>query len=180
MKIEIATDAYNHRRYSRPYIATLDFTDLKGTPAWGTFIGTHGEAGFCLIEANPWDIIMQGQRDGRGNKGGADYYQVGSDGELASLASKAEAYKAWKEYRESQAATHAGVESPKNARQPGTMNAEAIKSEYGIKLHSEVLSDESAVYSVSIGGAEISCVDEKHALELAFAFAVAIKNATNL
>ena len=99
MKIEIETQSYNARRYSKPYIATVDFADPKGTVEWGQWVGSPGEAGILLIDAEAGDILMTGQRDGRGNRGGPEYRQVNVDGSRTSELTRAEAFKAWRESR---------------------------------------------------------------------------------
>jgi hypothetical protein len=79
MKIEIETTAYNERRYGKPYIARVDFTDHKGTPEWGNWIGDprNGSAGLLTIDAEIGDVLMQGQRDNRNMKKSApDYFIV--------------------------------------------------------------------------------------------------------
>lgn len=99
MKIEIETQSYNHRRYSKPYIATVDFSDPKGIVNWGQWVGSHGEAGILLIDAEPGDILMTGQRDGRGSNSKPEYRQVNADGSRSGEITKAEAFKAWRESR---------------------------------------------------------------------------------
>ena len=97
MNITIETSSYNDRRYGKPYIAVIDFTDPKGTPTWGDWIGQPDDAGMLSIEARPGDIIMRGQRDNRNMKHSApDYYILQADMSLSSC-TKAEAYKAWKD-----------------------------------------------------------------------------------
>jgi hypothetical protein len=100
MKIEIATQSYNHRRYSKPYIATVDFTDPKGIVNWGQWVGSPGEEGILLIDAEPGDILMTGQRDGRGRNSLPEYRQVAADGSRTSELTRAEAFKAWRLRRE--------------------------------------------------------------------------------
>jgi hypothetical protein len=97
-KIMINTHSYNARRYSKPWIAKVDFsTNPKGEFEWGTWIGQfnggNGSSGTLIIDANEGDIVAKGQKDFRGNNGGTDYYQV-RNGELVYLeGGKAEAYK---------------------------------------------------------------------------------------
>lgn len=61
-----------------------------------------------------------------------------------------------------------------------TMNAEEILTHFGIFVDSERLSDASRVWNVLLSDGEINCISEKHARDLAFAIAVAIRNATTL
>ena len=93
MKIQINTRSYNDRRYGRPYIAKLDFADdPKGAPTWGQWVGQPGDEGILITDAEPGDILMQGQKDNRGRNSAPDYYVVLADG---SLESKAEAFRRW-------------------------------------------------------------------------------------
>jgi len=96
MKIEIKTTSYNQLRYSKPWIAVVDFSQTpKGDYKWGDWVGDHkkGSAGLLVIDANDGDIIAQGQKDFRQPKNSAPiYYQV-RNGELVELSGKAEAYQ---------------------------------------------------------------------------------------
>lgn len=94
-QFSIDTPSYNQRRYSKPWIARLDFSvKSQGEYQWGEWIGSHytGSAGTLVINATEGDIVAEGQRDGRGSGGYTIYYQV-RNGELVKLADKAEAYK---------------------------------------------------------------------------------------
>jgi len=103
MKIERNTSSYNERRYSRPWIAKVDFSDSKGNFIWGQWIGRQGEEGILIIDANSGDIIAMGQKDLRKPRNSApDYYEVLSDGTLSSIESKAAAYRQWKENQKKQ------------------------------------------------------------------------------
>jgi hypothetical protein len=93
-KIEIKTDSYNQRRYSKPWIAVVNFSNTpKGEYAWGDWVGDHnnGSNGILVISAEEGDIIASGQKDYRGNKTEITYYQV-SNGALLPLSGKVEAY----------------------------------------------------------------------------------------
>jgi len=97
MKLEIATQSYNQRRFSKPWIARVTF-DASGKAEfqWGEWVGDHrnGSDGLLIIEAGEGDIIARGQKDFRQPRNSApDYYQV-RDGQLVALSGKAEAYKA--------------------------------------------------------------------------------------
>ena len=96
MKIEIATASYNHRRYSKPYIATIDFSDPRGVATWGQWVGSPGEKGILLIDAEPGDVLMTGQKDGRGRGSLPEYRQVTADGSRTGEMTRAEAFKAWR------------------------------------------------------------------------------------
>ena len=103
MKLTIKTSPYNARRYSRPWIARVDFTDPKGKFEFGQWTGQHfggtGSEGILHIEAEPGDVIAQGQKDGRGNNGHPGFAFVKPDGTLETGLSKAKAYGLWTEFR---------------------------------------------------------------------------------
>jgi hypothetical protein len=95
-RIEVKTSGYNQRRFSKPWIAIVDFSvDVRGEFKWGAWIGDHtsGSEGLLVIDAEEGAIIARGQKDFRKPRNSApDYYQV-RDGQLAPVASRAEAYK---------------------------------------------------------------------------------------
>lgn len=101
MKITIETGSYNNRRYGKPWIAKVDFSDAKGVFAWGDWVGEAGSAGMVMIEAQPGDIIAQGQKDHRApaHKSLPDWYQVKPDGTLEKLSDKLSAYRAYQTQR---------------------------------------------------------------------------------
>lgn len=92
MKLSIETDSYNERRYGKPYIGVLNPTDGK-IIRWGQWIGTPGEAGLLEIEVEPFDAVMHGQKDWRGNNSTPHYATVQEDGSLL-YGSKVEVIKA--------------------------------------------------------------------------------------
>lgn len=96
MKISIDTDAYNDRRYGRPWIARVDFSaGAKGDFAFGEWCGQAGESGTLYLDAQAGDVIATGQKDGRNpRKSAPDFFVVGADGELDEI-SKADAFKHW-------------------------------------------------------------------------------------
>jgi hypothetical protein len=95
MKIQIETRSYNDRRYGKPYIATIDFTaDPRGVATWGTWVGSPGEDGLLIIDAEPGDILMIGQKDFRGRNSAPEYRQVLPDGSRSEVMTKAAAFKA--------------------------------------------------------------------------------------
>jgi len=102
MRIEIATAAYNARRYSKPWIAFLTFDGAKPCYDFGDYVGEHGEAGLLVIDAAPGDIIAKGQKDRRGGRTELEYYIVREDGTLA-LTDKPNAYRHWTERQQSAA-----------------------------------------------------------------------------
>jgi len=94
-KIQKTTSAYNSRRYSKPWIAKVDFTNNpRGDFSWGTWVGDHrsGTEGLLVITAEEGDIIAHGQKDFRGNNTKTTYCQV-QNGNLAELSGKVEAYQ---------------------------------------------------------------------------------------
>jgi len=96
MKIEIETQLYNERRYGKPYIATMDFSSAQGIPTWGQWVGSPGEPGLLILDAEPGAIVMRGQKDNRKPRNSApDFYRLENDGSLTALESKAAAYRAW-------------------------------------------------------------------------------------
>lgn len=95
MNIEMKTDAYNDKRYGKPWIAKVNFnTDPKGVFTFGSFVGDPGYRGLVVIDAEPGEILAVGQKDHRSSRPKApEYYEVKDDGSLRHLDSKAEAYK---------------------------------------------------------------------------------------
>jgi len=96
-RISIETAAYNDRRYGRPWIALVDFTETKGNFTFGDFVGSHGSAGLLEIEAHPGEIIARGQKDNRQPRNSAPtFHHVEEGGTLSASMSKADALKAWR------------------------------------------------------------------------------------
>lgn len=95
--IEKHTSMYNHRRYSKPWIAVVDFSqNPQGQFGWGDWVGDHynGSDGLLVVAASINDIVATGQKDFRQPKNSApDWWYVGEDGKLHILDSKADAYK---------------------------------------------------------------------------------------
>lgn len=94
-KITLKTDSYNQRRYSKPWIAVVDFSKSpKGDFAWGSWVGDArtGSDGLLVISAEENSIIAHGQKDFRGNNGGTTYAQV-RNAQLVELSGKVEAYQ---------------------------------------------------------------------------------------
>jgi hypothetical protein len=100
MKITQETSVYNDRRYGRPWIAKVDFTEsAKGEFTFGDWCGQNGSEGILMIDAHPGDIIAIGQKDTRKpGYGSHDYHYVSESGSLGSV-SKAEAFKHWSEHQ---------------------------------------------------------------------------------
>ncbi len=97
MQITIETDSYNQRRYGKPWIATVSFSEsTKGEFFFGDWTGDHwnGGKGVLIITANPGDIIAKGQKDNRQPKNSApDFFVVTATGDLDSIGDKGAAYK---------------------------------------------------------------------------------------
>jgi hypothetical protein len=91
MKLSIYTTSYNERRYGKPYVGKLNADDGK-VDSWGTWIGTAGREGMLEIDVAPGDVIIEGQKDNRGNNGTPNYGVVLSDGTIEYMG-KAEAIK---------------------------------------------------------------------------------------
>lgn len=104
MEIRIKTASYNHRRYGKPWIATVAFNQsTKGDFSWGDWTGDHynGGEGVLTIDAKPGDIIATGQKDFRKPRNSApDFSVVGADGELESIGDKGEAYKYYLKHKD--------------------------------------------------------------------------------
>lgn len=96
MNITIETPIYNEKRYGKPYIGKVNPADGK-VSAWGTWIGTPGCRGILEIDAEPGDMIVEGQKDNRGNNGTPNYGIVQADGTIEYMG-KAEAVKAAREH----------------------------------------------------------------------------------
>lgn len=96
--IERRTGQYNERRYGRPYIAVVDFAaNHQGACKWGEWIGSPGDEGLLMIDAEPGDIVMIGQKDYRNSRHSEPtYYQLGADGNLEELSGKAAAFRAFR------------------------------------------------------------------------------------
>lgn len=83
--IKIATESYNDRRHSRPWIARVTgYSDGKPQLAFGNWVGRNGDDGLLTIDAEPGDIIRHGQKDmRRADYSRDDWFVVADDGSLA-------------------------------------------------------------------------------------------------
>lgn len=99
MKITKETESYNTRRYGKPWIAKVDFSDdPKGKFEFGDWIGDarNGGSGTLVIEAEQGDIVATGQKDFRKERNSApDFYELNEDSKLSYLGDKGQAYKHW-------------------------------------------------------------------------------------
>jgi len=104
MEIKIETSSYNEKRYSKPWVARVDFsTNPKGDFKFGDWVGDHsnGSEGLLVINAEVNDVIATGQKDYRNAKYSApSFYYVTETGELESFDGKADAYKFYLESKE--------------------------------------------------------------------------------
>lgn len=91
MRVTIEFGPYNHRRYSRPWIAKVTEWPVGKQPAleFGALVGLTGE-----IEADIGDVIRSGQRDNRGNNTVSNWGIVTADGSVAD-ATATEARNHW-------------------------------------------------------------------------------------
>ena len=97
MEITVETSSYNERRYGKPWIAQVDFSQsTKGNFSWGDWTGDHynGGAGILSIIVNPGDIVARGQKDFRKPRNSApEFFIVSVEGELEFIGDKGAAYK---------------------------------------------------------------------------------------
>jgi len=99
MEITKETDSYNERRYGKPWIAVVDYSNSrKGEFSFGDWQGRPGMAGELYITCEPGDIIAVGQKDFRKPRNSAPkYHQVNESGELIYISNNpVDAYKASK------------------------------------------------------------------------------------
>jgi hypothetical protein len=96
MEITKETGSYNERRYGKPWIAVIDYTNnRKGDFRFGDWQGRPGSEGELYITCEIGDIIATGQKDFRKPRNSAPtYYQVDSNGQLDEIGDNpVEAYK---------------------------------------------------------------------------------------
>ena len=102
MRITEETRTYNQRRFSKPWIAIVDFSDPKGKFDFGDCSGNHynGVEGVLSINANIGDIIATGQKDHRQPRNSAPkFFVVTSDSTLEDIGDKGAAYKYYLEHK---------------------------------------------------------------------------------
>lgn len=103
MNLTVETHSYNEKRYGKPWIAKVDFSEnKKGDFVFGEWIGQPGYEGTLEIECNDGDIIAKGQKDFRGQayKSAPTFYRV-QEAVLVIIGNgtKGDAYKFFKEQR---------------------------------------------------------------------------------
>jgi len=84
MEITKETGSYNERRYGKPWIAAVNYSNSrKGEFKFGEWVGKIGGAGELYIDAEVNDIIAIGQKDFRKPRNSApEYYIVTTTGSL--------------------------------------------------------------------------------------------------
>lgn len=94
MNIEVETQRYNDRRYGKPWIAKVDFSNgVKGDFIWGEWSGAIGDDGILYLEVDVGDVIATGQKDYRKPRNSTpDFSIVQPDGSLEAV-SRSDAYK---------------------------------------------------------------------------------------
>ena len=90
------TECYNERRYGRPYIGVCG-SDGK-VERWGTWIGDKGDEGELEInDISYGDLIIQGQKDYRGNNSKPRYGVVVSDFSVEFFDTKIQAIRYYRQ-----------------------------------------------------------------------------------
>lgn len=86
---------YNEKRYSKPWIAKINFSsNPKGDFKFGDFVGAAGEAGMLVIELEAGDYFAWGQKDNRNPKyTEVNFCMMEENGDIKSFSTKAQAYK---------------------------------------------------------------------------------------
>lgn len=83
------TEAYNDRRYSKPWMAIVSDSLTRGFD-FLTWDGQPGHSGQFYFRAEPGTLLAHGQKDLRKQRGGIDGYQICMpDGSLAACDSHA-------------------------------------------------------------------------------------------
>ena len=96
MNIEIKTNIYNEKRYGKPWIAKVDFTNNKnGNFEFGEWIGQAGYEGLLILEnVNVGDIFAKGKKDNRKpSPNDYNYYIITDEQGNFEQISKLDAYK---------------------------------------------------------------------------------------
>ena len=81
MNLAIETPSYNERRYGKPWIAVLDFSQSRSRPEYtfGDWLGRAGEEGELTIAVSPGDVLAKGQKDMRSRSRHSDIGVVQPD-----------------------------------------------------------------------------------------------------
>ena len=101
IRVTIEWAGYNHRRYSKPWIARIVEWNgsEKPTLEWGQWLGTSDDGGVLEVYANPGDIIRWGQKDYRKIHHSVNEYGILQDSGEIEDTTPANAKKHWIEYR---------------------------------------------------------------------------------
>jgi hypothetical protein len=92
MKLDLETESYDKKRFGKPWIASVVLNSGRPTFEWGEWVGTPGEAGALLLEAEARAVIAYGQKDRRdGTETKIQYGVVDGDGDIDTLESRTEA-----------------------------------------------------------------------------------------
>ncbi len=78
MRVTHVFEAYNKRRYGKPWIHKIVEWPIGKKPSiveWGTYLGTEA-GGIVEIEAESGDVVRLGQKDHHGPDSTAGYYIV--------------------------------------------------------------------------------------------------------
>jgi len=101
MEINIETGRYNQRALGRPWIAKVDFAGgLDGGYDHGIWRGEHrkGSEGILIIEANPGEIIVIGQKYYYAPlSSSAVFYVLDDKGEIIRLGNRSQAFLYYQE-----------------------------------------------------------------------------------
>ena len=86
MKIEIITEDYNESLHGKPWIAKIDISEFpKVVYEWGAWVGTPGNIGVLIIDAEDGDIIARGQDDYQNDRYSIHYFYSLVAGELVPI-----------------------------------------------------------------------------------------------
>ncbi len=103
IRVTIAWDEYNHRRYSKPWIAKVVGWDESEKPnlEWGQWLGTPDDGGDIEVYASVGDIIRWGQKDYRKIYRSVNKYGIVRGSGKIEDTTPAKAKKHWIESRDS-------------------------------------------------------------------------------
>ncbi|MDR2710720.1 MAG: hypothetical protein LBB65_05255 [Burkholderiales bacterium] len=93
VRVSLQWNAYNFRRYGKPWIARITAWAVGATPdlEFGGYVGSADEGGELEITARPGDLLRYGQKDTRNPRGTINEWAVVEAGGTARLITAAEA-----------------------------------------------------------------------------------------